>query len=149
MAENGTSRHRHAEAPRSTANAHRAAPRGRSRSALRAFEGPGERAAGHAPLLGDDRLGERVVVVGCSTGGTLATWLAASGADLAALVLISPNYKQPNEWKFSVGAVMALVHDVVIVVGFFSAFQVDFDLTAYAGQTVVLGFSFHSDSSVT
>jgi pimeloyl-ACP methyl ester carboxylesterase len=39
-------------------------------------------------------LGERVVVVGTSTGGTLATWLATrpEGEDLAAMVLISPNY---------------------------------------------------------
>jgi alpha-beta hydrolase superfamily lysophospholipase len=40
------------------------------------------------------RLGRRVVVVACSTGGSLATWLLASGhADkVAALVLISPNF---------------------------------------------------------
>jgi esterase/lipase len=40
------------------------------------------------------RIGDRVVVIGCSTGGTLATWLAATGhdADLLAVVLISPNY---------------------------------------------------------
>ncbi|MCA8923032.1 MAG: carotenoid biosynthesis protein [Planctomycetes bacterium] len=39
------------------------------------------------------RLGERVVLVGTSTGGTLAVWLAARpDIDLAALVLISPNF---------------------------------------------------------
>ena len=38
------------------------------------------------------RLGERVVLIGTSTGGTLATWLASRTPDLASLVLISPNF---------------------------------------------------------
>ncbi len=40
------------------------------------------------------RLGRRVVVMGVSTGGTLATWQAAQSgsAEIAALVLISPNF---------------------------------------------------------
>jgi len=40
------------------------------------------------------RLGERVVIVGTSTGGTLATWLASRpwATDVSALVLISPNF---------------------------------------------------------
>ncbi|MGE0709699.1 MAG: alpha/beta hydrolase [Planctomycetota bacterium] len=40
------------------------------------------------------RLGRRVVVIACSTGGSLATWLLANGhaQDVAALVLISPNF---------------------------------------------------------
>lgn len=41
------------------------------------------------------RLGRRVVLIGVSTGGTLATWAAAQSEwrdDIAALVLISPNY---------------------------------------------------------
>ena len=45
-------------------------------------------------------LGEQVIVISCSTGGTLATWLAEqpSAQDrLAALVLFSPNY-QPKHW---------------------------------------------------
>lgn len=38
-------------------------------------------------------IGEKVIVIGTSTGGTVATWLAANNAeDLAALILISPNF---------------------------------------------------------
>lgn len=37
-------------------------------------------------------LGKRVVLVGTSTGGTLATWLAARHPDVAAVVLVSPNF---------------------------------------------------------
>lgn len=37
------------------------------------------------------RLGKKIILVGTSTGGTLALWLAARHADIAGLVLISPN----------------------------------------------------------
>jgi esterase/lipase len=37
-------------------------------------------------------IGERVIVIGTSTGGTLACWAAAQNQDIAALVLISPNF---------------------------------------------------------
>jgi esterase/lipase len=45
-------------------------------------------------------LGERVIVISCSTGGTLTTWLAqqpSTHQHLAALVLFAPNY-QPRHW---------------------------------------------------
>lgn len=45
-------------------------------------------------------LGQRVIVISCSTGGTLATWLAEQPSTqhrLAALVMFSPNY-QPKHW---------------------------------------------------
>ena len=49
-------------------------------------------------LLVGWRLGTRVLVLGVSTGGTLGTWLAASGrlGLEDALVLLSPNYKLPD-----------------------------------------------------
>ncbi len=48
----------------------------------------------HEALRIGQRLGERVVVIGVSTGGTIATWLAAqlSTEQVAAYVLISPNF---------------------------------------------------------
>lgn len=44
------------------------------------------------------QLGENLVVIGTSTGGTMATWLAAQpmAEDIAALILISPNYGLAN-----------------------------------------------------
>lgn len=45
------------------------------------------------------------------------------------------------QFKFSVGAVAALIHDVIIVVGFFSIFNWDFDLTVLAALLAVIGYS--------
>lgn len=45
------------------------------------------------------------------------------------------------QWKFALGAVLALAHDVLIVVGIFSFFQLEFDLTVMAGVLAVLGYS--------
>jgi preprotein translocase subunit SecF len=45
------------------------------------------------------------------------------------------------QFKFSVGAVVALIHDVIIVLGFFSIFKLDFDLTVLAAVLAVIGYS--------
>jgi len=45
------------------------------------------------------------------------------------------------QWKFSVGALIALVHDVTITLGFFSVFQWDFDLTVLAAILALIGYS--------
>ncbi|MEO0975504.1 MAG: protein translocase subunit SecF, partial [Pseudomonadota bacterium] len=53
-------------------------------------------------------------------------------AMLFALLLILAYVTIRFQWKFALGAVVALVHDVVITVGFFAAFQVPFDLPVLA-----------------
>jgi preprotein translocase SecF subunit len=45
------------------------------------------------------------------------------------------------EWQFALGAVFALLHDVFLTVGVFSAFQMDFDLTVVAALLTILGYS--------
>lgn len=45
------------------------------------------------------------------------------------------------EWKFSVGCVAALVHDVMMTLGFLSLFQVEFDLTTLGGILALIGYS--------
>lgn len=45
------------------------------------------------------------------------------------------------QFKFSVGAVVALAHDVLIVLGFFSLFKIEFDLTVLAALLAVIGYS--------
>lgn len=45
------------------------------------------------------------------------------------------------QYKFAIGALVALVHDVIVVLGVFSIFQLDFDLTALAAVLAVIGYS--------
>ncbi|PMR67914.1 protein translocase subunit SecF [Halomonas heilongjiangensis] len=45
------------------------------------------------------------------------------------------------QYKFAIGALLALMHDVIIVVGVFSLFQLDFDLTVLAALLAVIGYS--------
>ena len=45
------------------------------------------------------------------------------------------------QWRFAVGAVSALIHDVLITVGIFSLFQFEFDLTVLAAVLAVIGYS--------
>jgi len=45
------------------------------------------------------------------------------------------------QWRFAPGAVIALVHDVLIIIGIFALFQFDFDLTVLAALLAVIGYS--------
>jgi preprotein translocase subunit SecF len=45
------------------------------------------------------------------------------------------------EWKFGVAAIIANLHDVVIILGFFAFFQWDFSLTVLAAVLAILGYS--------
>tara|TARA_R110001599_G_scaffold2420_2_gene12998 strand:- start:10510 stop:11424 length:915 start_codon:yes stop_codon:yes gene_type:complete len=45
------------------------------------------------------------------------------------------------QFKFSLASVAALVHDVIITLGFFSIFEVEFDLTVLAALLAVVGYS--------
>jgi len=45
------------------------------------------------------------------------------------------------EWRFAVAAIIANMHDVVIILGFFAFFQWDFNLTVLAAILAVLGYS--------
>ena len=44
------------------------------------------------------------------------------------------------EWQFGLGAVIALIHDVLLTVGIFSLFQLRFDLTTIAALLTLLGY---------
>ncbi|WP_135450431.1 MULTISPECIES: protein translocase subunit SecF [Tabrizicola] len=45
------------------------------------------------------------------------------------------------EWQFAVGSVVALLHDIFIVIGIFAVFQIKFDLTIIAALLTILGYS--------
>lgn len=60
---------------------------------------------------------------------------------LLALFVIMVYVAARFQFKFSFGAVAALFHDVVIILGVFSIFQLDFDLTVLAALLAVIGYS--------
>ena len=45
------------------------------------------------------------------------------------------------EWQFSVGAVAALVHDIILTIGIFSLLQIKFDLAIIAALLTIVGYS--------
>jgi preprotein translocase subunit SecF len=45
------------------------------------------------------------------------------------------------EWRFSVGAIIATIHDTIVTVAVFSLFQIEFDLTVLAAVLAVIGYS--------
>ena len=60
---------------------------------------------------------------------------------LLALLIMAVYIMFRFQYKFAVGAIFALVHDVLIVVGMFSLFSIDFDLTVLAAVLAVIGYS--------
>ena len=62
-------------------------------------------------------------------------------AVLAALFAIVMYIWVRFEKKFSVGSVLALVHDVIVTLGIFALFQIEFDLTILAALLAVIGYS--------
>jgi preprotein translocase subunit SecF len=62
-------------------------------------------------------------------------------AILVALICILIYVSLRFEWKFALGSVAALVHDVVLTLGIFSLIQMEFDLTVLAAVLAVIGYS--------
>ncbi len=89
--------------------------------------------ANNAPNL------RRAEFVGAQVGDELAEegGLAVLYALIAILIYVAWRF----EWRFALGSVLALLHDVVIVVGLFSVFQWEFDLTVLAAVLAVIGYS--------
>ena len=77
--------------------------------------------------------------VGPKVSGELvqAAIIAVTLAILAVLVYIWLRF----EWQFSVGAVAALVHDVIVTIGVFSLLQIRFDLAIIAALLTIVGYS--------
>ncbi len=81
----------------------------------------------------------RVDFVGPQVGKELTEdgGLAVLYALIAILIYVSWRF----EFRFSLGAVAALIHDVVITLGIFSVLQLDFDLSVLAAILAVIGYS--------
>lgn len=81
----------------------------------------------------------KIDVVGSAVGDELKEdgFLAI----LVALVMILVYVAARFEWRFSVGAVASLLHDVIITMGLFSVTGMEFDLTVLAGVLALIGYS--------
>lgn len=62
-------------------------------------------------------------------------------AMLIALFFILVYVMARFEYRFALGSIAALIHDVIITMGVFSFFQIDFDLTVLAAVLAVIGYS--------
>ena len=81
----------------------------------------------------------RVEFVGPQVGSELATdgALALLFVIVGIMIYLAIRF----EWKFAVAAIIANLHDVVIILGFFAAFQWEFSLSVLAAVLAVLGYS--------
>ena len=81
----------------------------------------------------------RVEIVGPQVSGELIQTgiLAVLAAIVSMLIYIWFRF----EWQFSVGAVLALIHDVVLTIGIFSLLQLDFNLSILAAILTIVGYS--------
>ncbi len=82
---------------------------------------------------------ERTEVVGPKVSGELvrASTIAVIGAVILVLLYIWFRF----EWQFAVGAVAALVHDVVLTIGVFSLLRLEFNLSIIAALLTIVGYS--------
>ena len=92
-------------------------------------------------LRGQDKSAElrRVEFVGPQVGAQLAQYgaLALMVTALGIVVYLALRF----EWKFGLSAIIANLHDVVIILGFFALFQWEFSLPVLAAVLAVLGYS--------
>ncbi len=81
----------------------------------------------------------RVEFVGPQVGDDLAQdgFLALLYSTIAILIYVAWRF----EWKFSVGAIIATFHDVIVTLGVFSVFALEFDLTVLAAILALIGYS--------
>jgi len=90
-------------------------------------------------VLGSSVEFRRVEVVGPTVSGELiqSGIISVIAAIFAVLVYIWFRF----EWQFSVGAVTALVHDVILTIGLFAVLQLEFNLSIIAAILTIVGYS--------
>ncbi|MBB1409737.1 protein translocase subunit SecF [Pseudoalteromonas sp. SG44-17] len=95
-----------------------------------------------ATLTQDETLGAEVLsssYLGSQVGDELFEQgcLALFAAMVAVMVYLALRF----EWRLALGSVVALMHDVVVVVGLFAWLQLDFNLTVLASLLAIIGYS--------
>jgi len=88
---------------------------------------------------GQEMAMRRIEFVGASVGDELAE--QGGLAMLTALICILVYVAFRFEWRFALGSVFALFHDVLLTLGLFSFLRLEFDLTVLAAILAVIGYS--------
>ena len=81
----------------------------------------------------------QVEFIGPQVGEELVTHGLAAIAMVCVGIIIYLSLR--FEWRFAIAAIIANMHDVIIILGFFAFFQWEFSLTVLAGVLAVLGYS--------
>lgn len=89
--------------------------------------------------LGESVQYRRVEVVGPKVSGELVNSGVTAVVLAVALMLVYVWFR--FEWQFSIGAVLALVHDVITTIGIFSLLQIEFSLPIIAAILTIVGYS--------
>lgn len=81
----------------------------------------------------------RIEFVGPQVGDDLVTdsGLALLYASIGILIYVALRF----EYRFALGAILATLHDVVMILGFFSVLQLEFDLSVLAAVLTIMGYS--------
>ncbi|MEW5962770.1 MAG: protein translocase subunit SecF [Pseudomonadota bacterium] len=112
---------------------------------IRVEQQPGGEAAQQEALrkvigaLGEGFTQRRVEVVGPVVSGELR--MTGTIAVLVSILAIIVYVWFRFEWQFALGTVVALTHDVLVTVGVFSLFSLEFDLSIVAALLTILGYS--------
>lgn len=81
----------------------------------------------------------RIEVVGPKVSGELIQ--KGITAVIASIVCVLIYIWFRFEWQFGVGAIVALIHDIIITIGVFSLFQLEFNLSIIAALLTIVGYS--------
>jgi preprotein translocase SecF subunit len=108
---------------------------------------PSDKTEGHEQVVADTIKGglgrgftfDRVEAVGPKVSGEL--FRSGIIATLLAVIVIAAYVAFRFEWQFGIAALLATGHDVLMAVGLFSLFQIDFNLTSIAALLLVAGYS--------
>jgi preprotein translocase subunit SecF len=112
---------------------------------IRVAQQPGGEAAQQAAIgkvreaLGSEVDYRRVEVVGPRVSSELLA-MSTIGLGLAIFAILIYLWFR-FEWQFSLGAMIANVHDLVLTIGYMSLTQIDFDLSSIAALLTILGYS--------
>lgn len=89
--------------------------------------------------FGDSVTYQRTEVVGPRVSGELAR--AGTIAVIASLFAVLIYIWFRFEWQFALGAIIALMHDVILTIGMFSLLRLDFSLASIAAILTIVGYS--------